>query len=94
MRFFLHVQARVIVGGLDPIDFRNPHESHLAGALDHEPVGLSGKLLAVGDSFLGAAQSQVVSRVVKRLQEVVERPSLEGFQGVLIVRSHKDDGGR
>ena len=42
----------------------------------------------------GTFERQVKTRVVERLQKIVERSRLEGAQGVLIVGRDEDDSGR
>ncbi len=94
MRLRSHMQACVIVGGLDPINVRDFYEDDLAGALDHQAVKLRRGYLAERDPFLGAAQRPLKSSVIERLQEVIESSRLEGFQGVLVESGHKNNGGR
>ena len=83
MRSRSDVQARVVVGSLDPIDLGDSDERDLSGALDGQALQFSWKIFAKHDLSLGAVEGQVESRVVERLQEVIERSGLESPQRII-----------
>jgi hypothetical protein len=88
------VKTCVIVGCFDPIDLGDFEERDLAGVFDCEALEFSGDIFAESDFLSGAFESEVESRVVEWLEEIVESSGLEGAQGVLIVGCDEDNGGR
>src|SRR3984893_4473152 len=87
------VQAGVVIRRLDPINLRDFHERDLSSVLDGQALHSSGNISTMRDQCLGAPQSSVKTIVIKRLQQVVERPGLESPQRILIVSRDKDYGG-
>ena len=86
-----HVQAGVIIRCLDPVDLGDREEQHPARALDDESLHrLVSRRRIVRDLLLGPAERALEARVIEGLQQVIERPSLEGAQRVLVVRGHED----
>src|ERR1700682_1336711 len=88
------VQTGVVIRRLDPINLRDFHERDLSSVLDGYTLHSSGNISAMRDPFLGAPECSVKASVIKRLQQVVERPGLERPQRILIVSRDKDYGGR
>src|ERR1700761_3077809 len=94
MRACTEVQRGIIIGSFDPVDFGERDEGDLAGRLDGESVEIARVILAEFDLLLCAREGEIKTRVVKGLQEIVERSGLESAKCVLIIRSDEDDGRR
>src|ERR1700691_551939 len=89
-----NVQARVVVGSLDPVDLGDLYEPDLPHAFDGQALQFSRQIFAVLDSLLGAVEGSIEAGVVEGVQQVIERSGLESPQRVMVVGSHKDYGGR
>src|SRR6266550_901304 len=89
-----YMQAGIVVGGFDPIDFGDFQEQNLTRALDRQSIYLSRQVFSCKNSFLGAGERPVKASIVKRLQQVVECPRIERAHRVLIVRRDEHYGGR
>ena len=85
MGFSTHMEARIVVGGFDPIDVGRFDEGNSPGALDSEAIHFAGLLQVGRDSFLGAVKGSLEAGVIERLQQVVERARFKSSQGILIV---------
>ena len=95
VRVTAHMQAGVIARSLDPVDIRDIQEQHLAPTLDYESLRwLAVAAVCSARSYPWRDSRHDEARVVKWLQQVIERPRLEGAQRILIVGRHKDDGRR
>ena len=55
----------------------------------HQAVGLPAK----GDALLGAFEGAGEAGIVEGLEEIVEGAGVKGFERILIVGRHEDDGG-
>jgi hypothetical protein len=88
-----HVEASVVVGRFDPIDFRGLEEGDLARVFDDEAVESSGETFAESDFLPRAFQGEIETCIVERLEEIIEGSGLERAEGVLIVSGDEDDGG-
>jgi len=84
------VQTGVVIRRLDPIHLGDFHERDLSSVLDGYPLHSSGNISATRDPLLGAPESSVKAIVIKRLQQVVERPASKACSAILIVSRDKD----
>ncbi len=71
------VYSRVVIRGLDPIDFRDLHELDAPGSLDHERPRPWRCISCLCDPPLGSLESAAEARNIERLEEIVERSGFE-----------------
>jgi hypothetical protein len=88
------VQAGVIIGGFDPVDFRQSHKPDLANTFDGQAIWACRMKSALQDSLFGARQRTFEAWVVERFQQVIQSARLECPQRILIIGSHEHDRGR
>ena len=67
MGFSAHMQARIIIGGFDPVDVGRLEEGNSSKALDREAIHFAWLLQAAYDSFLGAVKGSLEASVIERL---------------------------
>ncbi len=89
------MEGGVVVGGLNPVNVGGGDEEDFARALDGDAAGGRGGLGAGGGDFVfGAGEGAVEAGVVVGLEQVIQRPGLEGADGILVICGYKYDGGR
>src|SRR2546423_399069 len=94
MRLRADVQTNVIVRGFDPLNVVDFQKQDASRILNCNALRVC---RACGESahlLFRAYESALESRVVERLENVVERTRFEGSQRVLIVCGNKDDCAR
>src|ERR1700722_7972860 len=94
-----YVQTSVIVGRLNPINLGDLYKHNSPGALYHQSLGVgqatrSRHIPAMRNSLFRPPQRQIESIIVKRLQQIIERPRLKSPQRILVVGGHKNNGRR
>ena len=65
--FWPHVETYIVVGSLDPIDFRQANKDHVPGALNGKEFQLPGLISAPRDLLLGAIDGQSETGIFKGL---------------------------
>ncbi len=101
-----HVQLEIITGRLDPFDLLKRKESRTIAFLDEKPLHprpgrrrlleRAGQTigqflrLAVGQLFPGALDGEIETVRRDRLEQVVQRPLVEGLDRVVVERRHED----
>src|SRR5258708_25413007 len=91
MRSRTHVEAGVIVGSLDPVDFRDFHKRDLADALDGETLQFSWRVFTALQGLLRPVEGTLESSVIERLEKIVERSGFKSSNCILIVSGHEND---
>src|SRR5215470_17835114 len=89
-----HMQARVIISRLDPINVRDLYKARFACILDRDALQLWRASAAELYSLLPSSQRQFKSPIVKRLQQIIERSRLKCPERILIVSRNKHHGRR
>ena len=84
------VEARIVICGPDPVNLGGLEKQDLAGILHGEAFCDVWCRPVILDLVLRAAESAFESIIVEGLQQVIERPSFEGPEGILIVGSYED----